>query len=37
MLLLLSSSTACAGFTGLAVSILDDDTITAGKDGKRKL
>jgi hypothetical protein len=36
MLLLLSSSTAFAKFTGLVVSILDGDTITALKDGKRK-
>jgi hypothetical protein len=36
VLLLLSSSTAFAEFTGLVVSILVGDTITALKDGKRK-
>jgi hypothetical protein len=36
LVLLLSSSTAFAEFTGLVVSILDGDTITLLKEVKRK-
>jgi endonuclease YncB( thermonuclease family) len=37
VLLLLSSSTAFADFTGLVISILDGDTITVLNDGKEEV